>query len=92
MNERSPEQMLADARRIDEFLKDEAIDAAFRRMERSYYEEFIAASSSEARVQAWAKANVLKDFERELKIIRTPLDVEEFNAAKRKRAADTSKE
>lgn len=66
---RSPEQVIADAARIDAFMKDEAVGGALSRMERRFYEEFIGADSSEARVKAWAKANVLRDLERELKII-----------------------
>ena len=66
MSERSTQQIIDDARRLDEFLKDEAIQAVFSRMERRYYEEFVAAiDSSEKRVMACAKANVLRDFERE---------------------------
>lgn len=57
------------AQRIDDFLKDEAIDGVLSRMERRYYEEFITADTEEKRVRAWAKAKMLRDFETEMKVI-----------------------
>lgn len=69
MSERSPEQIVRDGQRISEFLKDPAIEAAMSRMERRIYEEFLDADSSEKRVTTWAKATVLREFERELRSI-----------------------
>lgn len=89
---RTPEQLIQDAHRIDLFLKDEAIIAAFSRMERAYYEEFANADSSEKRVTVWAKAKVLKDFEGQLKILVEPLEIEKIHAAKRTRAAERTPE
>ena len=66
---KSPEQLIADASRLTAFLADEAIEAALSRMERRFYEDFINADSSEKRVTTWAKATVLRDFERELRSI-----------------------
>lgn len=64
------------ARRIDAFLKDDAIADALSRMERRHYEEFIAADSAEQRIRAWAKATVLREFERELKIVQDTGELE----------------
>jgi len=66
---KSAEAIIADARRIDQFLDDPAIKEALSRMERRYYEEFLAADSSEKRAATQGKARVLKDLERELKSI-----------------------
>jgi hypothetical protein len=66
---KSAEQIIRDADRISEFLKDEVIAGALSRMERRIYEEFQAADSSEKRVTTWAKSVVLRDFETELRSI-----------------------
>ena len=79
---RSAEEIIRDAQRISDFLKDDAIAAALSRMERRFYEEFIAADSSEKRVTAWAKANVLRNFEAELQIVMDAGEIEVKNAAK----------
>jgi hypothetical protein len=63
----TPEQRIRDAQRIEQFLKDEVISAALTRMERRFYEEFVASTTSEERVRSWAKANVMKEWEREMK-------------------------
>ena len=79
---KSSEATIAAARRIDAFLKDEAIGGALSRMERRYYEEFKAADTSEKRVQAWGKAKVLDDLERELKSILDAGEMAVLQAAK----------
>lgn len=65
----SAEGRIEAERRIESFLNDEYVGGALTRMERQYYEEFLAADTSELRVRAWAKARVLKDLEREMKAI-----------------------
>ena len=65
----TPEQAIQHAAKVEQFLKDDAISGAFARLERRYYEAFKQADSSEKRVTAWAKANVLDDFLTELRII-----------------------
>lgn len=82
MSERSAAQLLADARRIDEFLGDDAIKAAFSRMERRYYVEIEAADGAHHVLNVQAKIRALRDFERELKNILDPLDVAALTAAK----------
>lgn len=62
-----PEKRQQDGHRLEQFLKDEVIAAALSRMERRFYEEFVASTTSEERVRSWAKANVLREWERELK-------------------------
>jgi hypothetical protein len=57
------------AMRVSNFLKDEAVANALALLERKYYEEFKKSESSEARVRAWAKANVLDDFKDQLQIV-----------------------
>jgi hypothetical protein len=57
------------AMRVSNFLKDEAVSAAIGRLERRYFEEFKKAESSEARVRAWSKANLLDDFLNEMQIV-----------------------
>lgn len=73
------------ARRIDAFLKDDVIAKALSDMERRYYEEFIAAESSEQRVRAWAKAKMLRDFETQLKIVSDAGETETLQAARASR-------
>lgn len=67
----SPETKVRAAERIKEFLADDAVAACLGRLERKYYEQFIAADSSEARVKAWAAANVLRDFHSQLQSVVT---------------------
>jgi hypothetical protein len=69
--EPSAADAIRDAARVDLFLRDDAIVMAFALMERRYYEEFKQADSSESRVRAWAKANVLDDFQAQLRIVVT---------------------
>lgn len=71
----TPEDRLRAARRITEFLNDDVVGGVLTRMERRYYEEFLAADTSELRVRAWAKARTLKDLEIEMKTI---LDASEY--------------
>lgn len=65
----TPEQAIQDAMRVQTFLKDDVIAGVLSRLERAFYEEFVAADSSEKRVTAWAKATVLRKFEMELQIV-----------------------
>lgn len=64
------------ARRVDAFLKDEAIATALGRLERRYYEEFKQADSAETRIRAWAKASVLDGFLLELQIVKDSGELE----------------
>lgn len=69
MPDKTTEEQINDGRRIAAFIKDECVDSALSRMERKYYEEFKASTSSEERVRSWAKARVLDDFLDELRAI-----------------------
>ena len=84
MSEKSPERIVQEAARIDQFLRDDVVGGALQRMERRYYEEFLAADSSEARVKAWAKANVLRDLEGQMKSL---VDAGEFEILQMAKAA-----
>jgi hypothetical protein len=79
---KSAEQIIADANRITAFLKDPVIAEAMSRFERRTYEELIGADSSEKRVVAHVKANVLRDFETELRSILDAGESEVLKAAK----------
>ncbi len=79
---RTADEIIRDANRIAEFLRDPVIAEAMTRFERRTYEELIAADSSEKRVVAHVKANVLRDFESELKIILDAGETEVLKAAK----------
>lgn len=63
---KTPDEIIADANRISQFLADPVIANALTRFERRTYEELLSADSSEKRVIAHVKANVLRDFETEL--------------------------
>jgi len=65
----TPEGILAAAQRIENFLNDDVIADVMQRLERKFYEEFIGADTSELRVRAWAKATVLREWEREMRAI-----------------------
>ena len=88
----TPEQTVRAAQRVNEFLKDPAIGEAFARMERRFYEEFIAAESAEQRVRAWAKASMLKTFENEVRSILDAGEGEVLKAAKATKASRTTQE
>lgn len=75
----SPEKTIRIAQKIDAFLKDEDIIAAFKLVSVRYYEEFRAATSSELRVTAWARANALEDILTQLRI---PIDAGEAEVLK----------
>lgn len=57
------------AMRVSNFLKDPAIITALAGVKWRNYERFESADSSEKRVQAWACAHVLKEFEQELQLV-----------------------
>lgn len=59
---KTPDQLLREGMRMKEILADDLLVEARALMERRYYEEFKRADSSEERVRAWAKANLLDDF------------------------------
>lgn len=65
--QKSAEQIIAEANRVGEFLADPIIAEAMSRMEGRFYEAFIASTSSEQRVTSWAQASVLRQFEIELR-------------------------
>ena len=78
----SAEQTIRDAATIDQFLKNEVVAGALQRMERRFYEEFIAAESAEQRVRAWAKASVLRQFDTEMLAVLGKGETEVILAAK----------
>lgn len=79
---KTADEIIRDATRVKEFLADPIIEGAMSRMERRFYEAFIAADSSEKRVTAWAQATVLRTFETELNAVIGAGEVEVINAAK----------
>lgn len=64
----NPDAIIRRAAKIDAFLKDEDIDAAWKQVATRYYEEFRRAESSEQRMQAWARAKALEDILTELRV------------------------
>lgn len=85
----STEEVIRRAGVVDEFLQNEVIAGILSRLERKYYEEFLASDSSEKRVTAWAKAKTLRDFEQETKAVIDGGKIElEHIARKAKRDAE----
>jgi hypothetical protein len=64
----NPDAIVRIAAKMDAFLNDEDVDAAWKDVAKRYYEEFRAATSSELRMQAWSKAKALEDILLELRI------------------------
>lgn len=58
----TPSERINAKQTIETFLKDDVIAGVLAKMERKYYEEFKQAMTSEERVRAWSKANLLDDF------------------------------
>lgn len=75
-------QAIQDASEVTRFMKSDVGKGALARVATKYYEEFRAADSSEKRVTAWAKANALEDFLKELQAIQDAGEREELIAAK----------
>lgn len=67
----SQDRRVREGHRITEFLNDDVVGACLGKLERKYYEQFVAADSSEARVRAWACAVVLRDFHQHLQSVVT---------------------
>lgn len=63
------EERIAHAKRLQQFLADPLVATALTALERRYYEEYLSADSSEKRVTAWAKGNVLRDLNGALKAV-----------------------
>ncbi len=59
-SDRTPDQKIADARRIEEFLRDDAIRYAIESLESKYIEEMIAAESGEKRAHAQGKVQAVR--------------------------------
>ena len=78
---KTADEIIRDAARLDQFLKDEVVDGAFKEVATRYYKEFRAADSSEKRVTAWAKANALEDLLLELRTAINAGEVEVLKAA-----------
>jgi hypothetical protein len=87
----TPEQTIRDAATVDQFLKNEVIDATLKGLAVRYYAEFRASDSSEKRVTSWAKTNVLEDFLTELRAVVSAGEAAVLNAA-RAEALRTRKE
>lgn len=68
-NDRTPDQKIADAQRIEEFWRDDAIRHAIESLEAKYIEEMIAAESGEKRAHAQGKVHAVRGFTKELDIM-----------------------
>lgn len=85
---------IAAGQRVKQLLDDDAVggpNGALSRMERQYYEEFKKSSTSEERVRAWAKANVLDDFVKEMHVIMQTGQAASIERAAREKRADATK-
>lgn len=56
------EEQASRGERVEQFLKDEAVQEVLAKLEKKYYEEFKQARTAEGRESAHAKALVLDDF------------------------------
>lgn len=81
----NPEQAVLRANRLKQFMEDEIVDGALKELATRYYGEFRKATSSELRVQAWAKSNVLEDFLTELQVVLTSGEQAALEIAQRAR-------
>lgn len=72
------------ARRIDQFLKDEAVQAAIAAMKKENYRLFLVADDAEARLMAQARALNLDQFETALRGL---VDAGERETTEEERAA-----
>lgn len=62
------DQEIQAGERIERFLADDEVQAAFARLERKYYDEFKAAADPAARESAWAKSRAMEDVKTELRV------------------------
>lgn len=76
MSERTAEQKIADMRRVNEFLKDEAIVTCLANMKWKCYDDFLRADSNEQRIVAVAQAKNMEEFATQLQIVRDRGEVE----------------
>lgn len=76
------EETIRRAAKMDEFLKDAIVDEQFKEVAVRYYQEFRVATSSELRVQAWAKANALEDVMTQLRTVIGAGEIAVLTAAK----------
>ncbi len=75
-SERTPDQKIADARRVEEFLRDEVIYRAIQSLEEKYIEEMITAKQSDERARAQGKIHAVRGFASELRAIMLDADHE----------------
>jgi hypothetical protein len=78
-------QAIADAAIVKQFLANEVIDAALKRVAATIYQEFRDADSSEERVTAWARAKALEDVLNELHAVKSAGEREATESEKRAR-------
>ena len=81
--EKSAATRIAEAAHMQGFMKDEIIVEVFARLERKYWEEFKACKTSEDRVRAWAKANLLDDIKNEMRVTVDAGERDVWEAAKK---------
>lgn len=62
----TPEQRIADARKVETFLQDDVIRAAIETLEQKYIEDMIGAETSEARAKAQGKIHATRALAEEL--------------------------
>ena len=75
--------------RLDEFLKDEAVQQAFTLMKQQAYTDFVAAQDDEERRMAQAKAKVLDTLEAALRAVVDVGERARTERERRERAPDT---
>lgn len=66
---KTAEQLIAAKRRIDEFMKDEAVVECLASMKWKAYTDFVEADSNEKRIIAQAQARNLEEFATQLGIV-----------------------
>ena len=59
-SDRTPDQKIADAQRIENFLRDDAVRYAIELLESKYIEEMIAADNGEKRAHAQGKIQAVR--------------------------------
>ncbi len=67
MTERTPEDTIRDASKVEQFLQDDVIRGAIAKLETSYIEKMIVAEDSTLRAKMQSKVQAIREFAGELK-------------------------
>lgn len=82
---KTAEQLIAAKRRIDEFMKDEAVVECLANMKWKAYNDFVEADSNEKRIIAQAQARNLEEFATQLTIVQERGEMELLKLAEAER-------